>query len=75
MALSEKQKECIRAWDRENMKSISCRVRANEAKNFKDYCTAHGTTPGKMLKEYVFECIHKYSMELEEQEKEKKKNG
>ena len=44
--LSEKSKQSIRAWDRENMRTLSCRVRTDEAEVFKQYCTEHGTTAG-----------------------------
>ncbi len=75
MALTEKQKKSIREWDRENMRTLSCRVRTDEAEFFKEYCTAHKTTPGKLLKKYVFDCMEKYSKELEEQEKKEKSKG
>lgn len=71
MPLTERSKQSMRAWDRENMHTISCRVRANEADIFKEYCAAHGTTPGSLIKEYVYKCIVEYGKELEEAEKDK----
>ncbi len=77
MPLSEKSKQCIRAWDRENMHTISCRVRTKDAEIFKQYCAAHNTTMGELLKKYVGDCIYEYGEELrkaeEENEKKKKK--
>ena len=54
MADNAAQKESHRArnlkWDRENMRTLSCRVRTEQAEVFKQYCTAHGTTAGELLK-------------------------
>lgn len=78
MQLTEKSKQCIRAWDRENMHTLSCRVRTYDAEAFKDYCTSRHTTPGNLLKEYVFKCIETYNKELEEAHREemrKKEEG
>lgn len=51
-------------WDRENMRSLSCRVRTHEAEIFKQYCASRKTTPGKLLKQYVTNCIIEYGEEL-----------
>lgn len=72
MPVSERQKQCTRAWDKENMRTLSCRMRTNEAELFKEYCASHDTTPGNVLKKYVFECIRQYGTELEQAESEKK---
>lgn len=71
--LSEKAKQSIRAWDRENMRTLSCRVRTDEAEVFKQYCTEHGTTAGELLKKYVGKCIYEYGEELRKAEQEGKK--
>ena len=44
-------------WDRENMRSLTCRMRKEEADIFKDWCAQHNTTPGRVLKEFVLEII------------------
>lgn len=77
MPLSEKSKQCIRAWDRENIRSLTCRVRTEEAELFKEYCAAHDTTVGEFLKKYVRKCICEYGEELRkaEEENEKKKKA
>lgn len=31
-------------WDRENMATLACRVRKDEAARFKAFCNEHGTT-------------------------------
>lgn len=66
--LSEKSKQSIRAWDRENMRTLSCRVRTDEAEIFKQYCAAHETTAGELLKKYVAKCIYEYGEELRQAE-------
>ncbi|MBQ7990549.1 MAG: hypothetical protein IJ251_05830 [Oscillospiraceae bacterium] len=44
-------------WDRENMRSLTCRIKAEDAAVFKEYCAAAGTTPGRVLKDYVMGII------------------
>lgn len=73
MAVSEKQKQFAQAWDRENMRTLSCRVRTEEAEVFKQYCTEHGTTAGELLKKYVGKCIYEYGEELRKAEQEGEK--
>lgn len=70
MAISEKQKQLARAWDRENMRTLSCRVRTDEAEIFKQYCAAHNTTAGNLIKKYVVNCIIEYGEELRKAEQE-----
>ncbi|MGN0603953.1 MAG: hypothetical protein ACI4I2_08245 [Oscillospiraceae bacterium] len=63
--VSEKQKGYARKWDKENMRSISCRMRTEDAELFKEYCAAHNTTPGAVLKEYVWKLLEEYGKERE----------
>lgn len=77
MADNAAQKESHRArnlkWDRENMRTLSCRVRTEQAEVFKQYCTVHGTTAGELLKKYVGKCIYEYGEELRKAEQEGEK--
>lgn len=77
MADNPAQKEAHKArnlkWDRENMCTLSCRVRTEQAEVFKQYCTAHGTTAGELLKKYVGKCIYEYGEELRKAEQEREK--
>lgn len=81
MAENDSQKEAHKArnlkWDRENMRTLSCRVRTEQAEIFKQYCAAHETTAGELLKKYVGKCIYEYGEELRkaEQESEQQKAG
>ncbi|MBD5444279.1 MAG: hypothetical protein HDR29_01880 [Lachnospiraceae bacterium] len=70
MPVSEKQKLWAKQWDKENMRSLTCRVRAKDAEIFKQYCKAHGTTAGELLKKYVGKCIYEYGEELRKAEQE-----
>ena len=44
-------------WDKENMRTISCRLRKEEAEKFRDYAGYLGTTPHALLSAYVKECL------------------
>lgn len=70
MSVSEKQKLFAQKWDKDNMRTLSCRVRTEQAEVFKQYCTAHGTTAGELLKKYVGKCIYEYGEELRKAEQE-----
>lgn len=69
MPVSEKQKQYARKWDKENMRSVSCRMRTDEAEDFKKWCALNKTTPGAALKNYVWKCLEEYYQYLEKQEK------
>lgn len=57
MPVSDKQKKFAREWDKENMRTVSCRLRTYQADDFKLYCTMQGTTPGAINKEFVLSCL------------------
>ena len=44
-------------WDKENMRTVSCRLRKEEAEGFKKYAEYLGTTPHALLSEYVKRCL------------------
>ena len=50
-------------WDRANMRSLTCRMRTEEANIFKAFCAENNTTPGRVLKDYVLSIIKEYSGE------------
>lgn len=47
-------------WDLENMRSVSYRLRREDAELFKQYCTEHGTTPGAYLKNHIHDILDEY---------------
>ena len=63
MSISDKKKISNAKWDRENMATLGCRVRKEDARAFKSYCAEQGKTTNTMLKEYVLECIDNDDME------------
>lgn len=58
--LSEKKKLSNRKWDKENMKTVSCRLRTEDADLFKKYCDDNNITPAQYLKRHIQEIIDKY---------------
>ncbi len=60
---TDKRKQTIRKWDRENMKTVSCRMRRYEAELFNEYCKSRNTTPATVIKKYVTELIDQYCEE------------
>lgn len=61
MGVSEAHKNGNRKWDKDNMRSVSCRLRTQDAKHFKEWCKINKTTPGAMLKNYVYKCLEEYN--------------
>ena len=57
MAISEKKKISNARWDKENMATLGCRVKKEQAAAFKGYAKAHGKTASTMLKDFVLLCI------------------
>lgn len=66
MPISEKKKASNAKWDKENMFTLGCRVKKEEAEAFKEYAKRHGKTSNTVLKEYVYECIDRDNGELQE---------
>lgn len=57
MATSEAQKKASAKYHRENIASIACRVRKEQAEKFKAYCEGQGKTSNAVLREFVLGCI------------------
>ena len=57
--LSEKKKLSNRKWDKENMKTVSCRLKIKDADLFKKYCSEIGLTPAQYLKRHIMDIIEK----------------
>lgn len=58
MAVSEAQKKSRDKWDKENMATLGCKVKKEEAAAFKEYAASKGKTSNTVLKEYVQKCIN-----------------
>lgn len=70
--VSEKRKASNQKWDLENMRSVSCRLRREDAELFKQYCEEHNTTPGAYLKNHIHSVLEKYYAVIEKQHNDSK---
>lgn len=57
--MTEARKKANAKWDSENMTTLGCKVKREEAAAFKAYATIRGKTSNTLLKEYVIGCIGK----------------
>jgi hypothetical protein len=44
-------------WDKENMTTLGCKVKKEDAAAFKAHCKQQGKTSNTVLKDYVIKCI------------------
>jgi len=57
MSPTDAQKKASAKYQRENIASLACRVKKEQAEAFKEYCAGLGKTSNAVLKEYVLDCI------------------
>ena len=57
MAVAESRKRANVKWDAENMTTLGCRVKKEQADRFKAYCSEIGKTSNAVLRDYVLDCI------------------
>ena len=57
MAPSDAQKRATKKYQKENIASLACRVKKEQAEKFKAYCDSIGKTSNAVLREYVLACI------------------
>ena len=57
MAPSDAQKRAAKKYQKENIASLACRVKKEQAEKFKAYCDSIGKTSNAVLREYVLNCI------------------
>lgn len=57
MAVTESRKKANAKWDAENMTTLGCRVKKDQAEKFKTYCAEIGKTSNAVLRDYVLDCI------------------
>ena len=58
-------------WDKENMRTVSCRLRKEEAVAFKRLCESKGTTVHAALARYIRLTIHGLPIDGPEEEGQK----
>lgn len=56
--VSDSQKKARDKWDGENMATLGCKVKKEQAEKFKAAALRSGTTANAMLKSYVLEVIN-----------------
>ena len=57
MAVAESRKRANVKRDAENMTTLGCRVKKEQADRFKAYCSEIGKTSNAVLRDYVLDCI------------------
>jgi hypothetical protein len=57
MSPSEAQKKAAAKYHKENIASLACRVKKEQAEKFKAYCEAQEKTSNAVLREFVMRCI------------------
>ena len=57
MAVSDAKKKANAKWDKENMAVVACKVKKEQAEQFKIYCSGIGKTSNAALRDYVLSCI------------------
>lgn len=57
MAPTDAQKKASAKYQKENIASLACRVKKEQAEKFKAYCAEQGKTSNAVLREYVLDCI------------------
>lgn len=57
MAIAESRKRANAKWDKENMTTLGCKIKRDQAAAFKAYCENHGSTSNTVLKGFVLDCI------------------
>lgn len=57
MPPTEAQRRASAKYQRENIASLACRVKKEQAEKFKEYCENIGKTSNAVLRDYVLDCI------------------
>ena len=57
MSPSDAQRKAAAKYQKENIASLACRVKKEQAEKFKAYCAEQGKTSNAVLLEYVLSCI------------------
>lgn len=57
MAISEAKKKANQKWDSVNMSTMACKVKREQAEQFRAYCTNNGETVNAVLQDFVSSCI------------------
>ena len=55
--MKQNKKRANRQWDKENMITLGCKVKREQAEKFKKYAADNGKTANALLKDFVLEKI------------------
>jgi len=55
--VSDSQKKARNKWDSENMATISCKMKKEQIKRFKECATIQGMTANALLRKFVLDVI------------------
>lgn len=58
MAISEAKKKANQKWDSANMATMACKVKREQAEQFRAYCTNKGEAVNAVLQGFVSSCIN-----------------
>ena len=53
------QKKARDKWDAENMTTLGCKLKKEQAERFKAYAASQGTTANALLRQYIIDTISK----------------
>lgn len=57
MSITDAQKRASNKWAKENMSTLACKVKKEQAEQFREYAKSKDKTANNLLKEYVLGCI------------------
>ncbi len=57
MTVSQAKRRANDKWDKENMATLACKVKKEQAEKFKAHCAAQGKKANAVLRDYVLACI------------------
>lgn len=63
MAVSESKKKANMKWDSANMATLACKVKKEQAEQFKTYCAGIGETVNAVLQSHVVSCINSSTLQ------------
>lgn len=58
-AVSEAKRKANDKWDKDNMATVACKLRKEDADAFREYAKQSNKTVNTLLRSFVFSCIGK----------------
>lgn len=57
MTISRAKRASNNKWDKENMKLVACKIKADKAEQFKQCAENNNTTPNALLRNFIYDYI------------------